>query len=341
MCIRDSFDTQRAGALLAAFVDDLSNWYVRRSRRRFWEGRPDALATLHDTVDVVTRLMAPLVPFLTERVWQDLIVATDPTAAASVHLASWPVADAAAIDPHLDEAMRLTRRIVELGRSARSEAKVKTRQPLKRALIPSTAFSLLDADLCAEVMAELNVESVESVSYTHLDVYKRQGLVHQAPAFGEDDMAVCRQYGLPMVNPIRPDGTFDADLDLVGGVFFKTADAILVDDLTTRGLMFRALDYAHSYPHCWRCHTTLLYYAQPSWYIRTTPVSYTHLDVCKRQAGDAKNDIELLRWAGLGIAMGNAVPEAKLAADWTTTSNHEDGLALAIELLLARAGTGS
>ncbi len=58
-------------------------------------------------------------------------------------------------------------------------------------------------------------------------------------------------------------------------------------------------------------------------------------------AGDAKNDIELLRWAGLGIAMGNAVPEAKLAADWTTTSNHEDGLALAIELLLARAGTGS
>ncbi len=158
----EDFDTQRAGALLAAFVDDLSNWYVRRSRRRFWEGRPDALATLHDTVDVVTRLMAPLVPFLTERVWQDLIVATDPTAAASVHLASWPVADAAAIDPHLDEAMRLTRRIVELGRSARSEAKVKTRQPLKRALIPSTAFSLLDADLCAEVMAELNVESVES-----------------------------------------------------------------------------------------------------------------------------------------------------------------------------------
>jgi isoleucyl-tRNA synthetase len=158
----DDFDTQRAGALLASFVDDLSNWYVRRSRRRFWDGQPGALQTLHDTLDVVTRLMAPLVPFITERVWQDLVVATDPHAPASVHLASWPVVDEAAIDPRLDEAMQLTRRIVELGRSARAEAKVKTRQPLSRALIPSAAFGLLDAELRAEVMAELNVERVES-----------------------------------------------------------------------------------------------------------------------------------------------------------------------------------
>ena len=63
---------QRAGRLLAGFVDDLSNWYVRRSRRRFWDGDPAALATLHECLDVVTRLMAPLVPFVTERVWQDL-----------------------------------------------------------------------------------------------------------------------------------------------------------------------------------------------------------------------------------------------------------------------------
>ncbi len=98
------------------------------------------------------------------------------------------------------------------------------------------------------------------------------GLVHQAPAFGEDDMLVCRQYGLPMVNPIQPDGTFEADIDLVGGMFFKTADKVLVEDLQQRGLMFRVLNYEHSYPHCWRCHTTLIYYAQPSWYIRTTAI---------------------------------------------------------------------
>ncbi|GHD15326.1 isoleucine--tRNA ligase [Nocardiopsis kunsanensis] len=98
------------------------------------------------------------------------------------------------------------------------------------------------------------------------------GLVHQSPAFGGDDMVVCRAYGLPVVNPVRPDGTFEADLDLVGGEFFKTADKTLVRDLDERGLLFRHQKYEHSYPHCWRCHTPLLYYAVPSWYIRTTAV---------------------------------------------------------------------
>jgi isoleucyl-tRNA synthetase len=98
------------------------------------------------------------------------------------------------------------------------------------------------------------------------------GLVHEAPAFGEDDLRVCRAYGLPVVNPVRGDGTFAADVPLVGGVFFKKADGELVDDLRARGLLFRHVEYEHSYPHCWRCHTPLLYYAQPSWYIRTTAV---------------------------------------------------------------------
>ena len=158
----ENFDTQRYGALIADFVDDLSNWYVRRSRRRFWEGDPGALQTLHDTLDVVTRLMAPLAPFITERVWQDLIVATDPDAPASVHLASWPLADEALVDAGLNGAMRLTRRLVELGRSARAEAKVKTRQPLSRLLVSSGSFAKLDAELRAEIAAELNVQAVES-----------------------------------------------------------------------------------------------------------------------------------------------------------------------------------
>ncbi|WP_432707428.1 isoleucine--tRNA ligase [Nocardiopsis ansamitocini] len=98
------------------------------------------------------------------------------------------------------------------------------------------------------------------------------GLVHQAPAFGADDMLVCRAYGLPVVNPVRADGTFEEKLDLVGGLFFKTADKPLVADLKARGLLFRHVAYEHSYPHCWRCHTALLYYALPSWYIRTTEI---------------------------------------------------------------------
>ena len=156
------FDTQRAGQLLAEFVDAVSNWYVRRSRRRFWDGDPAALATLHETLEVLTRLMAPLTPFVTERVWQDLVCSVDGSAPESVHLADWPAYDAAVIDDELDRAVALTRRLVELGRAARAEAKVRTRQPLRRALIPSVAYAQLGDDLRAEVASELNVETVES-----------------------------------------------------------------------------------------------------------------------------------------------------------------------------------
>ncbi|GAB3705483.1 isoleucine--tRNA ligase [Mariniluteicoccus flavus] len=158
----EEFDTQRAGALIQAFVDGLSNWYVRRSRRRFWDGDNSALWTLHESLHVLTRLMAPMTPFLTERVWQDLFLASDPEGPESVHLASWPVADPALIDDELDAAVDLTERLVELGRSARSEAKVKIRQPLRRALIPTAAYARLTDELRAEIAAELNLGAVES-----------------------------------------------------------------------------------------------------------------------------------------------------------------------------------
>ncbi len=98
------------------------------------------------------------------------------------------------------------------------------------------------------------------------------GLVHQSPAFGADDMAVCKAYGLPVVNPVERDGHFQAGLGLIGGEFFKDADEKLVADLRSRGLLFRHVPYTHSYPHCWRCHTPLMYYALPSWYVRTTAI---------------------------------------------------------------------
>jgi len=98
------------------------------------------------------------------------------------------------------------------------------------------------------------------------------GLVHQSPAFGAEDLEVARRYGLPVVNPVRPDGTFEPSLPLVGGLFFKAADPVLVQSLKERGLLFRETPYEHNYPHCWRCDTALLYYALPSWYIRTTAI---------------------------------------------------------------------
>jgi isoleucyl-tRNA synthetase len=160
----ESYDTQRAGKLLSGFVDDLSNWYVRRSRRRFWQGDKAALRTLHDVVETVTRLMAPLVPFITERVWQDLVVPTTPDAPDSVHLSSWPTVDENLINPVLSVRMTLVRRLVELGRATRAESGVKTRQPLSRALVAAAGFEELDADLRAQIAEELNVSSLESLS---------------------------------------------------------------------------------------------------------------------------------------------------------------------------------
>jgi isoleucyl-tRNA synthetase len=158
------FDTQRAGNTLADFVDDLSNWYVRRSRRRFWDGDPAALATLHDTLRTVTLLMAPMTPFITERVWQDVVRSVDPAAPESVHLAEWPEYDEHAVDVQLSAAVALARRVVELGRAARADAKVRTRQPLRRALVGSAAWSRLSEELRAEVAEELNIGAVEPLS---------------------------------------------------------------------------------------------------------------------------------------------------------------------------------
>ncbi len=157
----EGFDTQRTGARIAAYVDVLSNWYVRRSRRRFWAGDPGALATLHECLRLVTLVSAPLTPFITERVWQDLFASTGE--AASVHLASWPVVDDALVDVELDRRVQLARRIVELGRAARADAKVRTRQPLRRALVPSAAWAALGEDLRGEVAEELNIGAVESL----------------------------------------------------------------------------------------------------------------------------------------------------------------------------------
>jgi isoleucyl-tRNA synthetase len=98
------------------------------------------------------------------------------------------------------------------------------------------------------------------------------GLVHTAPAYGEDDARVGRRYGLPTIHPVKPDGTFDGRVAPFAGVFVKEADPGLVEALRERGVLFRAEEYEHAYPHCWRCGTPLLYYAKKAWYARTTAV---------------------------------------------------------------------
>ena len=98
------------------------------------------------------------------------------------------------------------------------------------------------------------------------------GLVHTAIAFGEEDFRLGEQYGLNVINPVRPDGTYDERIGPYAGRYVKEADPDLIEDLRARGKLLRAEEFEHSYPHCWRCHTPLIYYAKPSWYIGTSQI---------------------------------------------------------------------
>ena len=158
------FDSQQAGKLLAAFIDDLSNWYVRRSRRRFWDGDAAALTTLFEALKVLTQLLAPMIPFITEHVWQELIRSADPTAPESVHLTDFPVADSALVDLPLSHSVQLSRRLVELGRAARAESKIKIRQPLGRALVAAQGFDAMDPEIRAHIADELNVLDLDDLA---------------------------------------------------------------------------------------------------------------------------------------------------------------------------------
>ncbi|MCZ3386507.1 MAG: isoleucine--tRNA ligase [Actinomycetia bacterium] len=159
----DGFDAAGAGGQIATFVDELSNWYVRRSRRRFWDGDEAALSTLHEALTALTLVMAPLTPFITERVWQDIIRPTTSGAPDSVHLADWPAVDETAIDETLTVQVAQLKRLVELGRAARAASGVKTRQPLGRALVSAPGWEQLSDELQSELSAELNVQRIEAL----------------------------------------------------------------------------------------------------------------------------------------------------------------------------------
>jgi len=155
------FDALAAAGALARFVDDLSNWYVRRSRPRFWKSSdPEAHRTLHHCLVTTARLLAPFCPFLADDIHTTLTAGIT-GAPASVHLGDWPAPGGWA-DEHLAAQMAAARRLVGLGRSARTDAKVKVRQPLARALVLHGGDPLA-ADVADEVRSELNVRALEEI----------------------------------------------------------------------------------------------------------------------------------------------------------------------------------
>ncbi len=166
----DQWDAERATQVLELLLDDLSNWYVRRSRRRFWKSETDAdkqaaYATLYHVLVEFTRLLAPFIPFVTEAMYQNLVHSHDAGAPASVHHTLYPQADAATLDRRLLDKMRLAINTAALGRSARGAAG-KLRQPLARAKVfVGSQQERDDLRELADVLAEeINVKEIEIVS---------------------------------------------------------------------------------------------------------------------------------------------------------------------------------
>ncbi|WP_462203490.1 isoleucine--tRNA ligase [Frankia sp. CcWB3] len=186
----ENFDSLRAGRRIARFVDDLSNWYVRRSRRRFWAGDADALDTLHTCLDALTRVMAPFTPFLTDWLWSRLFADASPQTPDSVHLAAWPELPGGLHTPELSEQMDLVRRIVELGRAARAASGMRTRQPLPRAVIGASAFDELSPELIAQITEELNVTTVEPATSEVVDISVKPNFRALGRRFGRNTKAV-------------------------------------------------------------------------------------------------------------------------------------------------------
>jgi len=164
----DGYNPTEAGRRIEGFVDDLSNWYVRRSRRRFWKSENDtdklsAYSTLYECLVTLSKLLAPFTPFIAEEIYQNLVCSVFPEAPDSVHLADFPVADVTKIDKHLVADTQLVIKVSSLGRAARSKASIKVRQPLAKVVVSVAGSNEQKSleQLKPQILEELNVKDLE------------------------------------------------------------------------------------------------------------------------------------------------------------------------------------
>lgn len=159
----DTYKITQGALLIEDFVDELSNWYVRRNRARFWAGeltedKIGAYVTLYKVLKTLCLVGAPFIPFITEEIYQNLVVALDDKAPESVHLCSWPLVDETVLDIELESEMQLASKIVKLGRSARNAVNIKNRQPLSKMLVSTQTLPEYYGDI---VKDELNIKVME------------------------------------------------------------------------------------------------------------------------------------------------------------------------------------
>ena len=159
----EKYEITSAALQIESFTDELSNWYVRRNRERYWqseltEDKISAYVTLYRVLTTLCKVAAPFVPFITEEIYQNLVVGIDENAPESIHLCTWPEVEEVAIDKKLEEEMDLAYTIVKLGRSARNASNIKNRQPLSEMLISVTELPDYYGDI---VKDELNIKKVK------------------------------------------------------------------------------------------------------------------------------------------------------------------------------------
>ncbi|MCW5878361.1 MAG: class I tRNA ligase family protein [Anaerolineales bacterium] len=246
----DNWDAFASTLAVEALIDDLTNWYVRRSRRRFWRSEQDAdkgqaYATLYHVLVKLVRLIAPLTPFVTEEIYQNLVVSQNADAHSSVHMTLWPQADPAAADDALVAQMGLARQVASLGLSARGNANLKVRQPLAAVRVHAGgAASGLPDYLTEIVQDELNVKALLFVQdAADLVTYRLQpDNVKLGPRFGADFPALRK--ALEALDPAAVKAQLDrgdsVEVQLGGQAHALAADEILVSSQPAEGLAVAA-----------------------------------------------------------------------------------------------------
>ncbi|MBM3939813.1 MAG: isoleucine--tRNA ligase [SAR202 cluster bacterium] len=233
----DGYDPTDAGRRIEEFVDLLSNWYVRRSRRRFWKSGNDAdktwaYVTLYSCLITLSKLMAPLTPFVADEIYRNL---RPRDAVDSVHLSDYPAMDATLVDDRLDRAVRLAMRIASLGRAARSKSKVKVRQPLSRVLVRTRPEDLGLLPLITEqVLDELNVKTVEQAADDIVRFRIRPNLPVLGPKYGKQLGAIRKAIETADAARVATEARSGGPVRV--GEFALEPDEVLLDVEETPGL---------------------------------------------------------------------------------------------------------
>jgi isoleucyl-tRNA synthetase len=268
----DDYDAAEAGQRMEEFVGLLSNWYVRRSRRRFWkpasrgakgaESDQDKLAaytTLYTCLETLVRLMAPFAPFLTESIYRNLVVSVSDGAPESVHLADWPVANQSAIDRELSEATRLVMKVASLGRAARQKAQVRVRQPLQCVRVTTKnaaeAETLLGS-YASQVLDELNVKEIQILQEDEMAKFisLKPNLSVLGPKLGDQLPLVTKALENPSITMIA---TALAGEGLVVGKHTLEPGEVLLETTDVQGYAI-----AHEGPYLVAVETALTYALQ-------------------------------------------------------------------------------